>query len=298
MYLEKLKEILLPENILFNEPMSKHTTFRVGGNADVFVTPKTCEEIVEVVKVLKDENIKYFIIGKGSNLLVRDEGFKGVIIKIATNFNKINLIDNDKIYVEAGCSFRKLSKFAFDNELEGLEFAYGIPGTVGGAISMNAGAYGGEVKDTIVYATILDEYGNVKKLNNEELKLDYRKSIINERDIIFLNAEFKLKKGDMNSIKSKMEQFAFKRKSSQPIDKPSAGSTFKRPLDNFAGKLIEDSGLKGYKIGGAMVSTKHCGFIINEDSATSNDILELIEKVQEIVFKKYKVKLELEVKII
>ncbi len=298
MYLEKLKSILNSEDILLNEPMSKHTTLRVGGNAKVFLTPSSYDEVSSIVKLLRDENIKFFVIGKGSNLLVKDEGFDGVIIKISNKLSEIKLIENNQIYVEAGCTFRKLSRLALSNELEGLEYADGIPGTVGGAIAMNAGAYGGEIKDSIVYATVLDENGNIIKLSNEELKLSYRKSIVDEKDIIILNAVFKLKKGTLQNIKENMEDFAKRRKLNQPIDKLSAGSTFKRPINNYAGKLIEDCGLKGYSIGGAVVSTKHSGFIVNEDNASAKDILDLINYVKKLVFQKFGVELELEVKVI
>ncbi len=298
MYLEKLKTILNSEDICLNELMSKHTTFQTGGPAKVFITPKTFAELLDVVSLLKSERENFFVTGRGSNLLIKDEGYDGTIISINNNLNEIKLINENSIYVEAGCSFRKLSKFAHDNGLSGLEYAYGIPGTVGGAIAMNAGAYGGEVKDNIICATIIDENNKIVELKKEQLQLSYRRSLASEKDIIILSAIFKLETEDKKIIKDKMDNMANQRKEKQPIDKPSAGSTFKRPTNNFAGKLIQDSGLSGYKIGGAMVSTKHCGFIINDKNATSKDILDLIQHVKDVVLEKYGVELELEVKVI
>ncbi len=297
MNLDKLKKILDDDSIKINEPMKKHTTFKVGGEAKVLVTPKNIEEIKEIIKTLKEDNIPYYVIGKGSNLLVRDEGFNGVIVKISNQLSKVE-VDDTKIYVEAGCSFIKLSKIAYENGLTGLEYAYGIPGTVGGAIAMNAGAYGGEVKDNILNATVLNENGEIVLLNKEELNLSYRKSIVSEKDIIVLDATFELKKANKETIKETMNNNNKLRAEKQPIDKRSAGSTFKRPKDNFAGKLIMDAGLSGYSVGGAMVSSKHCGFIVNENEATATDLLKLIEDVKKVVNDKFDIMLELEVKVI
>lgn len=297
MYLDELKKILNSDDILLDEPMSKHTTFKIGGNAELFLKPKSIEELVKILEIIKKENIKYYVVGKGSNLLVNDDGFDGIIINIGNNMSAINIIDN-KIFVEAGCSFKKLSKFALDNNLSGLEYAYGIPGTVGGAIAMNAGAYGGEVKDNIISAKILDENNEIIELSKEDLLLDYRKSIASNRNIIILSAIFELKSANFSDIKKIIDNNTKLRQEKQPLDKPSAGSTFKRPKDNFAGKLIQNSNLSGYSIGGAMVSTKHCGFVVNEKNATANDVINLVEYVIKTVKNDSGVELELEIKII
>lgn len=297
MYLDELKKILNSDDILLDEPMSKHTTFKIGGNADLFLKPKSIEELVKILEIIKKENITYYVVGKGSNLLVNDDGFDGIIINIGNNMSAINIVDN-KIFVEAGCSFKKLSKFALDNNLSGLEYAYGIPGTVGGAIAMNAGAYGGEVKDNIISAKILDENNEIIELSKEDLLLDYRKSIASNRNIIILSAIFELKSANFSDIKKIIDNNTKLRQEKQPLDKPSAGSTFKRPKDNFAGKLIQNSNLSGYSIGGAMVSTKHCGFVVNEKNATANDVINLVEYVIKTVKNDSGVELELEVKII
>ncbi len=287
--INEIKTITNEKNIKVNEPMSKHTSFKTGGPADVFVTPETKDEIVKLLKL----DVKKTIIGNGSNILVKDGGIRGLVIKINTNNFKI---ENDIIYADAGCSLARLSRLAMENSLSGLEFACGIPGTLGGAIYMNAGAYGGEMKDVVVETEALDREGNIRIIKNHEF--GYRSSCFQNNDLIIISSKLQLQHGDMNTIKEKMDENMSSRKQKQPIDKPNAGSTFKRPKDNFAAKLIQDAGLKGYSIGDAQVSDLHAGFIINKGNATSKDILELMKYVREKVNTEYGVMLEPEIKII
>ena len=269
--------------------MSKHTSFKTGGPADVFVTPETKDEIVKLLKL----DVKKTIIGNGSNILVKDGGIRGLVIKINTNNFKI---EDDIVYADAGCSLARLSRLAMENSLSGLEFACGIPGTLGGAIYMNAGAYGGEMKDVVVETEALDREGNIHIIKDHEF--GYRSSCFQNNDLIIISSKLQLQHGDMNTIKEKMDENMNARKQKQPIDKPNAGSTFKRPKDNFAAKLIQDAGLKGYSIGDAQVSDLHAGFIINKGNATSKDILELMKYVKKKVNTEYGVMLEPEIKII
>ncbi|MBO5424176.1 MAG: UDP-N-acetylmuramate dehydrogenase [Lachnospiraceae bacterium] len=278
------------------EPMKNHTTFRIGGPAKHFYMPASVEELILVIEACRKSNEKYMILGNGSNVLFMDQGYDGVIIQIYSNMNSIK-IEDDVIYAEAGALLSKVASFARDNELTGMEFAAGIPGTLGGAVVMNAGAYGGEMKDIIEYVDILEEDLTVKRYLCDEMEFGYRHSIV-EGSKVVLGAAIKLDKGDVESINKKMAELKEARVSKQPLEYPSAGSTFKRPEGYFAGKLIEDSGLKGYSVGGAMVSTKHSGFVINYDNATSSDVLTLISDVQNVVYDKYGVKLEPEVRII
>lgn len=263
------------------EPMCNHTSFKIGGNADVFVSVKNCEELKKTVLYLKNSQIPYMVIGKGSNLLVSDKGIKGAVISLS-KLDEITVFD-DKIKVGAGATLACLCKEALCHSLSGLEFAFGIPGAVGGAVYMNAGAYGGEIKDCIVSCEYLDIDGEIKTIKAEDMALGYRTSIFKENKNIILSVTFKLKKGDKCEIKSAMEDFLSRRKEKQPLEFPSAGSTFKRPTGYFAGALIEKNNLKGVSVGGAQVSTKHAGFIINKGSATAEDVLNLIKKVQKIV---------------
>lgn len=278
------------------EPMKNHTTFRIGGPAKHFYMPASVEELILVIEVCRKSNEKYMILGNGSNVLFMDQGYDGVIIQIYSNMNSIK-IEDDVIYAEAGALLSKVASFARDNELTGMEFAAGIPGTLGGAVVMNAGAYGGEMKDIIEYVDILEEDLTVKRYLCDEMEFGYRHSIVDGSKVV-LGAAIKLAKGDVESINKKMAELKEARVSKQPLEYPSAGSTFKRPEGYFAGKLIEDSGLKGHSVGGAMVSTKHSGFVINYDNATSSDVLTLISDVQNVVYDKYGVKLEPEVRII
>lgn len=283
------------ERVLLDEPMKKHTTFRVGGNADYFVMPKTVEEVKQIVSLCKKENLPYYILGNGSNLLVGDKGYRGVIIQIYKEMNEIT-VDGDVVYAQAGALLSKVGSVAMEAELTGFEFAAGIPGTVGGAVVMNAGAYGGEMKDILAYATVLTEDGEVLRLSNEELELGYRTSIVAKKNYIVLEAEYQLHVGDKREIRAKMDELKTQRVTKQPLEYPSAGSTFKRPTGYFAGKLIQDAGLRGFQVGGAQVSEKHCGFVINTGNATAADIMELMKQVSERVYEEFGVTLEPEVK--
>lgn len=295
MYTDKLKEIFIV--VLENEPMSSHTSFKTGGNADIFIKADRAENIIKAVKILENENIPYFIMGNGSNLLVSDKGIEGAVIEIGSLMNNIT-VNGDKIYAEAGALLSSLSAAAADNSLTGLEFASGIPGSVGGAVFMNAGAYDGEIKNVIVSARVITREGNIITLSKDELDLSYRHSVIEERGLIVIGAEFKLMPGCQDKIRKKMADFASRRREKQPLNYPSAGSTFKRPEGYFAGKLIEESGLKGKKIGGAQVSEKHAGFIINTGNANSSDISALIDCCIETVYNKFGVVMKPEVRII
>lgn len=293
-----LYEILDPIDIKLNEPMKKHTTVNVGGICDVLVTPSSIEQIIEILKELKSRNIKYYIIGNGSNLLVSDDDIHAVIIKLWSRFSSVN-IDGEKITALSGTSMPKISLEAKKNSLSGLEFACGIPGSVGGAVFMNAGCYGSQISDIIEGVTYLDKDGNIKKIQKDDMDFGYRKSIFrSDRNMVILSATFKLKRGDITSIKNIMEENSLARREKQPLEYPNFGSTFKRPEGYFVGKLIEEAGLKGYRIGGAQVSTKHTGFIVNIDNATAKDIIELISYIQKIVYEKFNVRLEPEVEYI
>ena len=291
----QLIQIIDKERVLIDEPMKKHTTFRVGGNADYFVMPRTTQEVQQVVALCKNENLPYYILGNGSNLLVGDKGYRGVIIQIYKEMNEIT-VEGDCIRAQAGALLSKVGSVALEARLAGFEFAAGIPGAVGGAVVMNAGAYGGEMKDILASATVLTEDGNVLTLKNEELELGYRTSIIAKRNYIVLEAEYQLQRGDKTEIRAKMDELKKQRVTKQPLEYASAGSTFKRPEGYFAGKLIQDAGLRGFQVGGAQVSEKHCGFVINKGDATAADIVELMNQVSEKVYQEFGVTLEPEVK--
>ncbi len=293
--IEKLKAILGETNVLVGEPMKKHTTFRVGGPAAYYVTPTNCEQVKQILVLCQQEQIPYFVLGNGSNLLVSDAGFDGVVIQIYKNMNQIQ-VNGETITAQAGILLSQVAKKAVENSLTGFEFASGIPGTLGGAVVMNAGAYGGELKDVLVSATVLTLDGEIQKLSVDELKLGYRTSIVKEEGYVVLEAELKLTAGDKAAIQKRMDELKVQRVEKQPLEFPSAGSTFKRPVGYFAGKLIQDSGLRGYQVGGAQVAEKHCGFVINRGNATAQDIVQLIRDVQRIVFEKYQVRLETEIK--
>ena len=263
-----------------DEPMKNHTTFKVGGNAQCFVTVENQEQLVKTIKFIKDNNIPYFLLGKGSNILVSDEGIKGAVIFLDGEFSDIKLIDDSILYAGAGASLMRVCKLALENSLSGLEFAYGIPGSVGGAVFMNAGAYGGEMKDILVSADYITDEGETGVLTNEDMLLGYRTSVFKNNSYIITGCKIALKKAEKPEIKEKMDDLLGRRKSKQPIEYPSAGSTFKRPEGAFAGTLIESCGLKGYSVGDAQVSTKHAGFVINKGNATASDINQLIEYVQ------------------
>lgn len=292
-----LKEKISVENILLNESMSKHTSFKIGGPADFFIVPNDTDELTHALNICKENNINYYIIGNGSNLLVKDSGYKGMIIQVYKNMNNIT-VEDECIVAEAGALLSKIANVACENSLTGFEFASGIPGTIGGAVYMNAGAYGGEIKDVIVEAKVINKQGELTSINKNDLCLGYRKSIIQENKNTIVSAKLKLHKGNQKEIKALIDDFNNRRKSKQPIDMPSAGSTFKRPEGYYAGKLIMDSGLRGYSIGGAQVSEKHCGFVINKGNATYEDVVNLIEHIKTTVHDKYGVTLEPEVRIL
>ncbi len=279
--------------ILNNEPMSKHTSFRTGGNADTFIKVESAEDIINIIK----EYDNPIFIGNGSNLLVSDDGIRGTVVQIYDEFNQISLKEENVIHADAGALLSKIAAFARDNSLTGFEFASGIPGTAGGAVFMNAGAYGGEMKDVVVNVYAI-ENGKEVVYNCEEMQFDYRSSIAMKKNLIISGVDYKLTKGNKDKINEIMIDLNSRRREKQPLEYPSAGSTFKRPEGYFAGKLIMDSGLSGYTVGGAMVSTKHCGFVINTGKATSTDIYNLIKDVQRIVLDKMGVKLETEVRLI
>ena len=284
------------EDIKIDEKLSQYVNFKVGGPADILLTPKNKEQVIKTVNVCKENNIPFYVIGNGSNLLVKDGGFRGVIISL-TNVNQV-LVNGERIEAECGAMLKSVSDKAVDNSLTGFEFACGIPGTVGGAVFMNAGAYDGEISHVIESAEVINEDGEVIKLSKEELHLGYRSSIVMEKGYVVLCATFKLNKGTVKSIKDLVADLTNKRESKQPLEYPSAGSTFKRPVGYFAGKLIQDAGLKGYSVGGAAISEKHSGFVINKGGATSKDILDLIHHVQDEVKKQFGVDLHTEVRII
>ncbi len=296
-FLDRLAAILKPEAILLDEPMKEHTTFRVGGPADVFVIPETVDEVKAVIAAAKEEDIPYYIVGNGSNLLVGDQGFRGMIVQIYKNMNAITYADGE-ITAQAGALLSTIAKVAVNHERAGFEFASGIPGTLGGAVTMNAGAYGGEMKHVLKNATVLTKEGEVITISVEELELGYRKSVIIDKGYVVLEAVIALEAGDKEAILAKMNEHTVARKTKQPLEYPSAGSTFKRPTGYFAGKLIQDAGLRGYTVGGAQVSEKHCGFVINKGDATAKDIVTLMKDVNDKVVAEFGVPLEPEVKMI
>jgi UDP-N-acetylmuramate dehydrogenase len=293
----ELKQIVGEEYVKENELMSKHTTFHVGGSARYFVSPSNVEEIIEVIKFCKLKEMPYYVIGNGSNLLVSDKGYKGVIIHLGSRFAGIH-VEETTVKVLAGTSLSFMSKQLTKMGLGNLAFAAGIPGSVGGAVVMNAGAYGGEMAQVLTEVTYLNENGSIVTKPLSELGLGYRTSIFKQSHLIVLEATFELTEVHSGQVLLEIEELNKKRKEKQPLEYPSAGSTFKRPEGYFAGKLIEDSGLKGYQVGGAMVSEKHCGFVINKNRATASDIYRLIMDVQSIVYEKFGVKMEMEVQLL
>ena len=298
--MESLKEYCETAGCAYleNEPMSAHTTFRIGGKADVFIKPASEEVLKGVLAALKETGVPYYCIGGGSNLLVSDFGIRGAALYTG-GFSDMALLDGCVIECGAGVKLSRMCSFALENSLSGCEFAWGIPGTVGGAVYMNAGAYGGEVKDIIVSARHMTPDGEIEEVPAESLKLGYRTSVYDKNKNVILSARFKLHPGDKNEIREKMDDLLARRKDKQPIDLPSAGSTFKRPEGHFAGTLIEQCGLKGTAVGGAAVSEKHAGFVVNvSGEATCSEVLRLIELVKNTVFEKTGVLLEPEVKVV
>ncbi len=296
----KLLKNLITEKI-FGEvtedvSLAPYTTFKIGGTADLFVCPKNLVELLDVIALCKEQNAPYFLLGAGSNLLISDKGIRGVVIKLGDGFDYAHAKQNT-ILAGAGVSLAKLSAEAKNASLTGLEFASGIPGTLGGAIFMNAGAYGGEMKDVVDEVSYIDTDGTVKTISGTDCDFGYRKSIFSDGSKIIISVKMTLKTGDKDEISATMRDLNARRKEKQPLEYPSAGSTFKRPEGYFAGTLIEEAGLKGASIGGAQVSEKHAGFVINKGNATAKDVMDLIDHVKKTVFEKSGVELEPEVKI-
>ncbi|MGE7920863.1 UDP-N-acetylmuramate dehydrogenase [Viridibacillus sp. NPDC093762] len=292
----KLSTIVNPANIKIDEPLDQYTMTKLGGSADVFVMPSTEEEAVAIVKYANNNDIPILLLGNGSNMVVRDGGVRGIVL----NFSKLDAIsiDGTTVYAQAGALLKDVSIAAAEATLTGLEFSCGIPGSIGGAMAMNAGAYGGEINDVILQSTVLTSTGEKLVLNKEQLDLSYRKSIISKKGYYVLSSEFELQRGNQLEIDAKIAELTFLRESKQPLEYPSAGSVFKRPPGYFAGKLIQDSELQGKGVGGAEVSTKHAGFIVNKGGATATDYINTIKMVQATVKEKFDVDLELEVKIV
>ena len=312
----ELENILGKENVKYNEPMSKHTSFRVGGNADIFAIVDSEENLTKVIKLAKKSSMPITIVGNGTNLLVKDGGIRGLVIKYIANDYSImdtdevkdkgNLDKNEEnnnkskiVTVSSGMTNARLAKILLDNSLTGFEFLAGVPGTIGGALVMNAGAYGGEIKDLVLKTKYIDlDTGEIKKIENNEHKFEYRKSIFQNLNCVILETTLKLQTGNKEQIEEKMQEYSKKRRESQPLDMPSAGSTFKRGENFITAKLIDESGLKGYSIGGAEVSNKHAGFIVNKGNATAKDIIDLINYVKEKVYEEFGKTIQEEVKII
>ena len=288
-------DLLGEDRVFTEEAMSQHTTFKIGGPADYFLMPDKGEDVGRVIKICKEKEIPYFILGNGSNLLVGDGGYRGAVIQIYRNMSSVT-VEGNEITAQAGALLSAVAAAAKNASLTGFEFAGGIPGTIGGAGVMNAGAYGGEMKDVLTEVTVMNAEGDIFTLPTEELELGYRTSIIKTAGYIVLEAKIRLKEGDPEVIRETMKDLTIRRTTKQPLEYPSAGSTFKRPEGYFAGKLIMDSGLAGYQVGGAQVSEKHCGFVINAGDATARDVRTLMDNVRDIVYKKYGVTLEPEVK--
>lgn len=291
---EKLRQILTEDQIFVQEPMSGHTTFRVGGPADYYLRPGA-GQAAPVLSLCRSEHLPVTVIGNGSNLLVSDRGIRGVVVEIGARASEA-VAEGNLLKVQAGISLAKAARAAANASLSGLEFASGIPGTAGGAIVMNAGAYGGEIKDVLKWARVLLPDGRIEKYTPQQLELSYRHSVLPEWGGVVLEASFLLEPGDREQIEAQMEEYRRRRNEKQPLEYPSAGSTFKRPEGYFAGKLIMEAGLSGFRVGGAQVSEKHCGFVINRDHATASEIVRLIEEVQRRVEERFGVRLEPEVK--
>ena len=280
-----------------NEPMREHTTFKIGGPARVMAFPKSEDEIALIIKKCNELSVRYIVVGNGSNLLVDDGGIDAVVISLGKDFSQVKLVDDTTIFAEAGAQLMKVCRVALENELSGLEFAYGIPGSCGGGAFMNAGAYGGELKDVVFRCDHIDKNGEKGFLLGEDMELSYRHSAYYDNGCVITGGYFRLEKSNAQEIKAKMDDFMLRRKTKQPLEFPSAGSTFKRPQGYFAGALIEECGLKGCSVGGAQVSTKHAGFVINTGSATCNDVLSLCKKVADTVKADKGVELEMEIRV-
>lgn len=293
---ENICKIVGSNHIYLEEPMNRHTTFRIGGNADIFVTPGSIAEVEQIVKCCEAHSVPYYVVGNGSNLLVGDEGIRGVVLQIGAEFSEIEIGEDDTIWVQAGCMLSKVANAAMEHALTGMEFASGIPGTVGGAVMMNAGAYGGEMKDIVECVTVLTPDGEIQILPQDQMEFGYRESIVSRNNLIVLEVKLHLQKGMQDEILAKMKMLNTARREKQPLEYPSAGSTFKRPEGYFAGKLIMEAGLAGYQVGDAQVSEKHCGFVINRGQATAKEVIALMNDVIHRVEEAYHVTLEPEVR--
>ena len=292
--LQYISNVVPKENIYENEPMKSRTTFKVGGEAKLLIEVSKTDELTTLIPYLNKMGEPYYVKGNGSNLLVGDKGYNGVILEIGSKLNSI-AVEGNKITAKAGALMSQIARIALDNSLSGFEFASGIPGTIGGGVVMNAGAYDGELKDVVTSVTVCDPNGEIYTLDNKDMEFGYRTSAIKKRPFTVLEVALELKEGNADEIRSKMNELNERRRAKQPLEFPSAGSTFKRPEGNFAGKLIMDAGLRGFSIGGAAVSDKHCGFVINKGNATASDVYEVIVEVQEKVKEKFDVMLEPEV---
>lgn len=295
--IEELKQVLPQDAVLLDEPMSRHTTFKIGGPADCFVMPSTVKEAVNVIKIIHKYNMPFTMIGNGSNLLVMDKGIRGIVVNLNERFAEIRQ-ENNTVYAQCGALMADVSKFAGKCSLTGLEFAVGIPGSIGGCIFMNAGAYDGEIKNAVKSVTTVTKDGKLVRYTNEQAQFGYRHSIFQDNGDLILEVELELSFGDKEAIEAKMADLTARREAKQPLEMPSAGSTFKRPPGYFAGTLIDQTGLKGLTVGGAQVSTKHAGFVVNIGGATAQNVLDLIAQVQKRVYEKHGVKLYPEVKMI
>lgn len=302
---ENLKNILKNSNIYIDEPMTKHTSFKIGGCADIFVKVKTLEDLENIVKYSKSNNIPITVTGNGSNLLVKDNGIRGITIQIAFNNTQIRESEMNRdideeivVEVESGKKLGELAINLLKEEISGFEFASGIPGTIGGAIKMNAGAYGKEMKDIVKTITYMDNEQQIKKIHNEEADFQYRHSRFSNSEDIILSVELSLKKGNSEEIKAMMDEYKKSRIEKQPVELPSAGSTFKRGEDFITAKLIDEAGLKGYKIGGAQVSLKHAGFVVNTGDATAEDVINLVEYIKQVIKDKFGKNIELELQVV
>lgn len=292
-----LRGIAGPDNVKTDELMKDHTSFKVGGPADILVTPDSIRQLEKILKICSEYEVPLFVMGNGSNLVVRDKGIRGVVVKIYDNFNQYK-VQGDTIEAQAGILLSQISNAALENELTGLEFASGIPGTLGGAVTMNAGAYGPEMKDVVVLTEYMDLKGNVKTVEGKQHEFAYRTSFIQKEGGIVLSSRLKLVKGNKSGIKALMDDLNKRRRDSQPLEMPSAGSVFRRPAGYYTGQLIQNCGLKGWRIGGAEISNKHCGFIVNAGDAAAEDIIRLIKHIQDTVKERFGVELQTEVKIV
>lgn len=291
---QALRKFVPEENICLQESMASHTTFRIGGLADCFVQLENTEQLIKVRKYLSQVGVPFFVLGNGSNLLVSDEGFRGVILQIGPKMNRVT-VEGSVIVAQAGASMAQIARTAMEHELTGMEFASGIPGTIGGGVVMNAGAYGGELSRIVTQVNVVNSEGEIMELDNETMEFGYRTSTIRNNSFTVTEVILRLEKGDRQQIRERMEELAARRREKQPLEYPSAGSTFKRPAGHYAGQLIMEAGLRGFQCGGAKVSDKHCGFVINTGNATAEDVRKLIREVQARVRDQFNVDLETEV---